>query len=211
MIRLMLVDDHALVRAGYRRLLEAEADMTVVAEAATADEAYAQLLAQGPDVAVVDLSLGQDSGVETIRRLLARQPGLGVLVSSMHDGAVFATQALRAGALGYLCKSCDPGQLVEGIRQVMAGQQVLSADIARAIAREAVAGHTPLDTLTPREFEVLRMAARGDSPAGIAERMHLSQKTIHNHLSMVRQKLEVDNDFKLLWLAMKHGLVEAAS
>lgn len=207
MIRILLVDDHAIVRAGYRRLLDAECDMKVVAEAATADAAYACVQAGGIDIVVLDLSLGQDSGLEVLRRILSRSPSLNVLVSSMHDTASFATQALRAGALGYFSKSADPGELVTAIRRINHGERVLSADIAQAVACAAVAGEEPLACLTPREFEVLRMAVRGDSTSGIAERMHLSPKTIHNHLSMVRQKLAADNDFKLLWLAIGYGLV----
>jgi two-component system invasion response regulator UvrY len=207
MIRILLVDDHAVVRSGYRRLLDAEPGLSVVAEAGNAEMAYQCVLAGGVDVAVVDLSLGSDSGIELIKHMLARLPSLKVLVFSMHDSPGFATQAMRAGALGYLTKSSEPSEMIRAIHCLAQGQKVLSSDIAQALAREALEGDTLLNRLTPREFEVLRMAVCGGTPAGIAETLHLSQKTVLNNLSNVRQKLNVENDFKLLWLAVKHGLV----
>lgn len=208
MIRILLVEDHAVVRNGYRRLLDAEQDMRVVAEAASADEAYACLVAGGVDLAVVDLNLKGGSGIEAIRRMLAREAGLRVLVISMHDNPSFVTQAMRAGALGYLTKNSEPEEMLTGLREVAAGRRVLSEDVARAVAAAALEGDAPLARLTPREFDVLRLAARGESPGTIARSMHLSQKTIHNHLSAIRQKLEADNDFKLLQLAARYGLID---
>ncbi len=208
MIKILLVEDHAVVRNGYRRLLDAEQDMRVVAEAASADEAYACLVAGGVDLAVVDLNLKGGSGIEAIRRMLAREAGLRVLVISMHDNPSFVTQAMRAGALGYLTKNSEPEEMLTGLREVAAGRRVLSEDVARAVAAAALEGDAPLARLTPREFDVLRLAARGESPGTIARSMHLSQKTIHNHLSAIRQKLEADNDFKLLQLAARYGLID---
>lgn len=207
MIEILLLDDHAVVRAGYKRLLDAEPGFRVVAEAAGADEAYACLLRQRLDVAVVDLSLRDGSGLEAIRRMLARQPDLRVLVLSMHHHPAFATQATRAGALGYLTKNSEPAEVIDAIRQVAAGRRVLSADMAQAVARQALAGDALMARLTPREFEVLRLAVQGESTTCIAESMHLSPKTILNHLSLIRQKLDADNDFKLLRVAARHGLV----
>lgn len=208
MIRILLLDDHAVVRTGYRRLIDAEPGLQVVAEAATADEAYACVVGGGIDVAVVDLSLRGASGIEAIRRMLARDPGLRVLVLSMHDSPGYATQAMRAGALGYLTKNSEPDEMLDAIRAVAAGRRVLSAEIAQALAGAALDGEQLLTRLTPREFEVLRMAASGEAAACIADRMHLSQKTVLNHLSAIRQKLDADNDFKLLRLAARHGLVD---
>lgn len=210
MIRILLLDDHAVVRSGYRRLLDAEAGLRVVAEAAGSDEAYAHLQKGGIDVAVVDLSLRGASGIEAIRRMLAREPALRVLVLSMHDNPGYVTQAMRAGALGYLTKNSGPDEVIDAIRAVAAGRRALSPDIAHALASAAIDGEHLLSRLTPREFEVLRMAAGGDSPADIAGRMHLSQKTVLNHMSMIRQKLQVENDFKLLHLVARHGLVDLA-
>ena len=131
MVNVLLLDDHAIVRTGYRRLIDAEPDLRVVAEASTADEAYA-LLQQGRiDVAVVDMSLRGASGIEAIRRFLARDAQLRVMVLSMHDSPGFVTQAMRAGALGYLTKSSEPADMLDGIRDVARGRRVLSPDIAQ--------------------------------------------------------------------------------
>lgn len=207
MIRILLLDDHAVVRTGYRRLLDAEAGFAVVAEAATADEACAAVARGGVDVAVADLSLRGSSGLEAIRRMLARAPALRVLVLSMHDHAGYVTQAMRAGALGYLTKSSEPTELFDAIHAVAAGRRTFSADILEVLARSSLDGDQALARLTPREFEVLRLAASGDSSADIANSMHLSQKTVHNHLSAIRSKLDADNDFKLIHEAVRLGLI----
>ena len=211
MLNVLLLDDHAVVRTGYRRLIDAEPDLRVVAEASTTDEAYALLQQGGIDVAVVDLSLKGASGVEAIRRFLARDPQLKVMVLSMHDSPGFVTQAMRAGALGYLTKSSEPADMLDGIRAVARGRRVLAPEIAQTLADAALDGNALLNRLTPREFEVLRMAATGEATRQIASQMHLSPKTVLNHLSMVRQKLDADSDFKLLRLAVRHGLVDLAS
>ena len=208
MIRILLVEDHAVVRNGYRRLFDAEDGMQVVGEAASADEAYARLVDLGADLAIVDLNLRGSSGIDAIRRMLAREPGLRVLVVSMHDNPSYVTQAMRVGALGYLTKNSEPVELLDAIRDVAAGRRVLSPDVAQALAGAALDGEALLSRLTPREFDVLRLAASGESPGAIASTMHLSQKTIHNHMSAIRQKLDADNDFKLLRLAARYGLID---
>lgn len=208
MIRIILVDDHAIVRNGYRRLLDAEPGLQVVGEAASADEANALILRSAADVAVVDLSLRGSSGIEAIRGMLARRPALKVLVLSMHEGAGHVTQALRSGALGYLTKYCEPGDVINGIRRVASGKRVFSPEIAQILATEAIDGEAAFAHLTPREFEVLRMLVHGESATGIASSMHLSPKTVLNYLTLIRQKLDADNDFKLLHLAARHGLVD---
>jgi len=208
MIRIILVDDHAVVRNGYRRLLDAEPGLQVVGEAGSADEANSLSLRTEADVALVDLSLRGSSGIEAIRGMLLRQPTLKVLVLSMHDGASHITQALRSGALGYLTKYCEPGDVIDGIRRVASGKRVFSPEIAQVLAEEAIDGEGALAHLTPREFEVLRMLAHGESANRIANSMHVSPKTVLNYLSLIRQKLDADNDFKLLHLAARHGLVD---
>ncbi len=208
MIRIALIDDHAIVRTGYRRLLSAEPDFEVVGEAASADEANALVLRTRPAVAVVDLSLKGSSGLEAIRGMLARHPALRVLVLSMHDGAGHVTQALKSGAHGYLTKYCEPDEVIDAIRRIAGGRRAFSPEIADVLAGQAVVGEAAVNALTPREFEVLRMLARGESASGIADCMHLSQKTILNYLSLIRQKLDADSDFKLLHFAVQHGMVE---
>ncbi|WP_334157347.1 response regulator transcription factor [Oryzomicrobium sp.] len=208
-LNVMLVDDHAVVRTGYRRLIDAEPGFTVVAEAASADEACAALRdAPRVDVVVMDLSLRQGSGLEAIRRLLDRQPDLRILVFSMHHQSAYVTQALRNGAVGYLTKHSEPLEMVAAIRKVAQGQQAFSDDVAQLLARLALEGSGELARLTPREFEVLRLTAGGEAPGAVATRLHLSPKTVFNHLSAIRQKLEVDNDLALFRLAARYGLVE---
>lgn len=208
MIRIVLIDDHAIVRTGYRRLLSAEPDFTVVGEAASAEEANALMQHVQPDVALVDLSLKGSSGLEAIRGMLSRQPRLRILVLSMHESIGHVTQALRSGAHGYLTKYSEPDEVIEALRRVATGRKAFSPDIAEALAGSAIEMGQPIQQLTPREFEVLRMLARGDAASEIAEAMHLSTKTILNYLSLIRQKLDADSDFKLLHLAARHGLVD---
>jgi DNA-binding NarL/FixJ family response regulator len=202
MIRIVLVDDHAVVRSGYRRLLCAEPDFDVVGEAASAPEANALVQQVRPDVAIVDLSLKGSSGLEAIAGMRARQPGLRVLVLSMHDSAGHVAQALKAGAHGYLTKRSEPEELITGIRAVMNGTRVLSSDVAAAVAP------APLDGLTPREFDMLRLLVHGESVQAIAAQLTISPKTVLNTLTSVRQKLGADNDFRLMHLAARLGIVE---
>jgi DNA-binding NarL/FixJ family response regulator len=158
-----------------------------------------------PDVAVVDLSLKGSSGLEAIAGMLARAPSLRVLVLSMHDGAGHLAQALKAGAHGYLTKCSEPEEVIDGIRAVVHGRRVLSRDMQAAAPPDDTAG---LDDLKPREFELLRLLVQGDSVQDIAAAMHLSPKTVLNYLTAIRQKLNADNDFKLMHLAARCGLVE---
>lgn len=210
MIRILLLDDHAVVRAGYRQLIDAESDLQVAAEASTSAQACELLRQQAIDVAVVDLSLKGDSGLEAIRRLRDRQPDLKVLVFTMHAQESYALQALRAGALGYLTKDSDPEDMLDALRQVARGRRVFSGEIAQVLLSDAArAGHGDLlDRLTPREFDVLRLVTAGDPVSEIAQALHISEKTVFNTMSLVRQKLDVRSDFKLLRLAVEQGLVQ---
>jgi two-component system invasion response regulator UvrY len=207
-IRILLVDDHVVVRSGYRRFLDAEPDFEVVAEAGRADDAYKRILEGGIDVAIIDLSMPGGSALELMPRIVARQPDLKILVFSMHDHSSFVTQAMRAGAFGYLSKCSEPAEMVRAIRDVAAGRRVFSADIAQKLAREAIDGASLLDRLTPREFEILRLAVQGTAPAEIAANLHLSPKTVRNNLTSVRQKLEVSSDFELFRIAVRNQIAD---
>jgi len=208
-IRVVLVDDHAVVRSGYRRLIELEEHMTVLAEFAEGEAAYAWLAAQAADVLVLDLSMPGRGGLDTLARLKQRQPELRVLVFSMHDSAAMVTQALRAGADGYLTKSSAPQLLIEAIARVHGGERVLSDDV-RAHAASATVGaeDAPHEQLTPREFEIFRRLAQGMPVETIAETLCLSAKTVANYQSAIRQKLGVESAVDLLRLARRHGLDE---
>jgi DNA-binding NarL/FixJ family response regulator len=207
-IRVMLVDDHAVVRAGYRRLIDAEDDMRLVAEAENADQACVALREHSPQVVVMDLSLREGSGLDAIARLLQRQSDLRVLVFSMHQSAGHVTQALRNGALGYITKNSDPLEMIAAIRTVAQGRKVFSSDIAHVLACEAVQHQNPMHSLSPREFDILRMFSAGATPGAVGEQLHLSPKTVFNHLSNIRRKLDVRTEMELLLLASRHGLVQ---
>jgi DNA-binding NarL/FixJ family response regulator len=208
MIRIVLVDDHAIVRSGYRRLLSAEADFDVVGEAASVQEANALVGRVQPDVAVVDLSLKGSSGLEAIAGMRARLPALRVLVLSMHDSAGHLAQALKAGAHGYLTKCSEPEEVIEAIRGVVDGRRMLSRDMQQLQTTAPPEGEEALHELKPREWELLRLLVQGESVQAIATVMHLSPKTVLNYLTCIRQKLHAENDFKLMHLAARSGLVD---
>jgi DNA-binding NarL/FixJ family response regulator len=206
-VRLLLADDHAIVRAGYRHLLERQDRFAVVAEAATAEEAYALFRQHRPDVVVTDLAMPGASGLEAIRRILSADAAARVLVFSMHVSPDVALAALRAGALGYITKSSPPDVLLRAIADVLVGRLVLSPDIAQALALARLPGQRrPLEQLTPREFDVLCMLVSPASVHDIAQRLQLSVKTIHNLHYQIKTKLGVGTDIELTRLAMSWGL-----
>lgn len=207
-VRVMLVDDHAVVRAGYRRLLADEPDLRVVAEHADADAAHAALLALPPgtvELLVLDLSMPGRSGLDLLRQVRQRWPALPVLVFSMHDSPALVAQALQAGAAGYVTKSSEPAALVAALRRVARGETgVLSPDIAGEGASPAALAPQPL--LSAREFEVLRGLVEGLTLDQIAERLHLSGKTVSNYQTQIRQRLGVATALDLLRYAQAHSL-----
>lgn len=206
--RVLLVDDHSVVREGYRRLLEGESGITVVGEAADAVAACEYALALDPDVVVMDIGLPGVSGIDAMRRMLAHRPGLRVLIFSMHDDAIFCSRALQAGALGYLSKSSAPETLVQAVQAVARGEQYLSPDLARNLARaDSPDGRSALEALTAREFEVLRLLARGETLGRIAEKLGVSEKTVANHQSAVREKLGIRNGVQLARFAEQLGVL----
>ena len=211
-VRVLLADDHAVVREGYRRLLERTPDIKVVAETGTGEEAYRLFCDLAPDVVIMDINLPGMSGVEATRRVVAREPQAKVLIFSMHEDAMFASRALQAGARGYVTKASAPEVLVDAVRAVSAGKAYISQDVAQQLALQALPGQRlPLNHLSPREFEVFRLLAEGRSVAEIAQVMCLSQKTIANYQSSIRQKLELTNAAQVVRLAMSHGLLEQGS
>lgn len=208
MIRLLLVDDHPVVRAGYQRLLEQSGDMRVVAQAGQADEAITEFATHAPDVTVTDLAMPGLGGLELIRRLLARTASARILVFSMHDSAMLVRRAFDVGARGYLSKSSAPETLLEAVRRVHGGEDY----IGPGLPAEWQAGGTPparLDALTPREFEIFRLLARGESLSECASVLNLSQKTISNHQTMIKEKLGVSTTAALVHLALRHGVIAA--
>jgi DNA-binding NarL/FixJ family response regulator len=207
LVTVLLVDDHAVVREGYRRLLERDAKIQVVGEAANSMQAYERALSLDPEVIVMDIALPGVSGIEAMRRILARRPQQCVLMFSMHDDAIFPARALEAGARGYVSKASAPEVLVDAISAVARGERYLSPDVHRVMAQQASSEAKSLvDTLTAREFEVLRLLARGDTVKRIGEKLGLSEKTVANHQSAIREKLGARNGVQLARVAAELGL-----
>ena len=208
-VKVLLADDHAVVREGYRRLLERTPDIHVLAETGTGEDAYRLFCELAPDVVVMDINLPGMSGIEATRRILAREPQAKVLIFSMHEEAMFASRALQAGARGYVTKASAPEVLVDAVRALAEGRPYISQDVAQQLALQTLPGQRlPLNHLSPREFEVFRLLAEGRSVPEIAQVMCLSQKTIANYQSTIRQKLELTNAAQVVRLAMSHGLLD---
>lgn len=208
-IRVLLADDHSVVRAGYRHLLQSAADIQIIAEADSGEEAYRLYAETKPDVTVMDISMPGMGGLEALRRIRAQDLSARVLMFTMHDDAVFPSRALEAGARGYLSKSCPPEALVEAVRAIAAGHKYLGQDVAQKVALQMVIGTGDLlQKLSAREFEVFNLLAQGLPLNELAERMHMDYKTVVNVQSRIRQKLAVENTAQLVMLAIRAGVIK---
>jgi two-component system invasion response regulator UvrY len=208
-IRVMLVDDHAVVRVGFRMLLSASADIEVIAEADSGELAYQRYPEIKPDVVIMDLSMPGMGGIETVRRLLARDKTARVLVLSAHEDTAHPKRVLKAGALGYLSKRTAPEELIEAVRAIAAGRIYLDADIARKLATQDMANASgTVEALSEREFAVFIQLARGQSVNRIAEILTLSPNTVGTHLYNIKQKLGAGNQAELMLIALRNGLIE---
>ncbi len=204
-LRVVLADDHAVVRAGYRRLLELEPGLRVVAEFADGESAYLWLSEHPADVLILDLSMPGQGGLATLQRLHQRVPRLRVLIFTMHDSPVLAAQLLKAGASGYLTKSSPPESLIDAVHQVAAGEQVLSVDIAQAMRKGE--SDLPHQQLSPREFDVFLLLAQGIAVEQIASQRCLSVKTAANYQTIVRHKLGLNSALEMYRYAQTCGLL----
>ena len=195
--RVLLVDDHPIVREGLARVIDGEADLAVCGTAVNARQALAAVEATAPDIAIVDVSLDGSHGIELVRELKARHPGLNVLMLSMHDESLYAERALRAGAKGYLMKREPPQKLLQAIRGVAAGGLCFS-DAVTASVLEHVAGTRrgaallPMDKLSDRELQILELIGLGRTTRQIAEELHVSVKTVQAHREHLKEKLQLD-------------------
>jgi DNA-binding NarL/FixJ family response regulator len=209
-VRVLLVDDHAVVRAGYRLLLQNAASIDVIAEAATGEAACRLFAELSPDVVVMDLSLPGIGGLEAIRRIRLRDEHARILVFSMHEDTPFVEQALAAGASGYLTKRSAPRAMVEAVKQIAAGGRYLDAELAERLALRKVRGRdSPLAGLSTREFEIFCLLAEGRSAAEVAKRLSLSYKTVANYGTQLKTKLDVGTVAELTRLAIRHGVIAA--
>ena len=207
-MKILLVDDHAVVRQGYASLLKALIPELQVSEATSGEAALAQVQQEIPNLVILDLGLPGLSGLETCRRL--RQPGLPVLVFSMHDELALVRQALDAGACGYLTKRCAPDVLVEAVRKVLSGLPYIEQSLATELARQRPGDgttHPRLADMTPREMEIFLMLARGTPTREIAERLCISSKTVSNHMALLKSKLQVSSQAELVHLAINTGVL----
>ena len=209
-LRIILVDDHAVVRAGYNMLLKNAPEITVVAEASNGEEAYQLYSAHKPDVVVMDLSLPGIGGIEAIKRICSRDNKATILVFSMHEEVIFVEQALQAGASGYITKSTDPQLLVDAIIRLSKGEKYIDAELAQRLAYEKSRGQDSLlSDLSTREFEIFCMLAEGSNTSEIAKRLCLSYKTVANYSTQIKSKLNVSTVADIARLAIRHNIIQA--
>ncbi|MGO9390083.1 response regulator [Rhodoblastus sp.] len=205
---IMLVDDHVIVREGFRSLLQKQPRLKIVAEAADGAEAYRLFKETRPDLVIMDLTMPGFGGIEAIKRIRQWDPAARILVFTMHQNAAYAVQAIRAGAKGYVTKSSPPDALVRAAFDVLLGRIALSADIDHELALSRVTD-TPAatDVLTPREFEILRMLLAERSTDDIADILHVSPKTVANTRYLIKAKLGVGSDIELVLVAQRQGIL----
>jgi two-component system, NarL family, response regulator LiaR len=212
-IKILIADDHAVVRDGTRQILEHEADMDVVAEAADGAEAIRLAGTSRPDVAIIDIAMPGVDGIEATKQIKQLYPGIAVLILSAYDDDQFVFSLLEAGAAGYLLKSVRGRELIEAVRQVHAGESVLHPSIARKVLNRFVpapgklAGQKPTEVLSDRETEVLKLATRGLSNQQIADELCLSLRTVQAHLGHIFSKLQVSSRTEAVVRALKEGWV----
>ena len=205
---IMLVDDHAVVREGYRSVLQKQPGLRVVAEAEDGAEAYRLFKETEPDLVIMDLTMPGIGGIEVIRRIRQWDPGARILVFTMHQNAAFAIQAIRAGARGYVTKTSPPDAIVRAVYDVLDGRIALSPDIDHELALSRLADETiAADLLTAREFEVLRLLLAERTTEDIAALLHLSPKTVANLHYLIKCKLGVGSDIELVRLALRQGIL----
>jgi len=208
-IRIMLADDHAIVRQGFRMILAAEADMEVIAEVSNGREALETGSALQPDVCVMDVTMPELNGIEAARRLMQASPKTRVLALSMHKDAVYVREMLRAGAKGYLLKDCSTKDLLKAVRLVAQGKGFLSPEVSGAVIDDYRKHVTnPIDLLTSREREVLQMIAESKTNKEIAMGLNLSVYTVEAHRGRIMEKLNLHSLGELVRFAMRNGLID---
>lgn len=209
-INVMLVDDHAVVRMGFKMLLESDADIKVIAEAESGEQSIQRYVEHKPDVVVMDITMPGIGGLEAIERILAKDNAAKILVLSAHEDSVHPKRVLNAGAMGYLTKRSAAEELIKAIRTVAAGKKYLEASVAQQMAIQQLSGdQNPVDVLSPREFEVFMALAKGKTTNEIAETLFLSPRTVGTHLYNIKQKLNANNSAEIALIAMRSGLLDA--
>lgn len=209
-INVMLVDDHAVVRMGFKMLLESDADIKVIAEAESGEQSIQRYVEHKPDIVVMDITMPGIGGLEAIERILAKDSAARILVLSAHEDSVHPKRVLNAGAMGYLTKRSAAEELIKAIRTVASGKKYLEASVAQQMAIQQLSGdQNPVDVLSPREFEVFMALAKGKTTNEIAETLFLSPRTVGTHLYNIKQKLNANNSAEIALIAMRSGLLDA--
>ncbi|MFC2001190.1 response regulator [Chloroflexota bacterium] len=212
-IKILIADDHAVVREGTKQILEQESDMEVVAEAADGEEAVRLADSSKPDVAIIDIAMPKVDGVEATKQIKALFPTIAVLILTAYDDDQFVFGLLEAGAAGYLLKSVRGREIIDAVRRIYAGESVLHPTIARKVlnrfipSQDKLSRHKPLDVLSDREMEVLKLAAKGLSNQDIANDLCLSLRTVQAHLGHIFNKLQVSSRTEAVVRALKEGWV----
>lgn len=208
-MRVVIADDHGIVRSGIRLLLERQGDLEVVAEAADGIEARNTVVREKPDLAILDVRMPGLTGLQATREIKAQSPGTSVLILSMHDDERYLFEALKAGASGYVLKSQADTDLLEAIRSIERGEPFLSPDAEQSVIRDLLeTGEPPGSNLTPREEEIVKLVAEANTTREIAAMLHLSEKTVENHRANAMKKLGMRDRVELVRFAIRQGLIE---
>ena len=208
-INVMLVDDHAVVRMGFKMLLESDSGIKVIAEAENGEAAIKLFVEHKPDVVVMDITMPGIGGMEAIERIMAKDSNAKILVLSAHEDSVHPKRVLNIGAMGYLTKRSAAEEMIKAIRQVASGKKYIEASVAQQMAIQQLSGdQSPVDVLSEREFEVFMSLAKGKTTNEIAETLFLSPRTVGTHLYNIKQKLNANNSAEIALIAMRSGLLE---
>ncbi|MFW5431231.1 MAG: response regulator [Methylophilaceae bacterium] len=208
-IKVMLVDDHAVVRMGFKMLLETTSDIKVIAEAESGEDAIKSFQEHNPDVIVMDITMPGIGGMEAMERILAKESATKILVLSAHEDSVHPKRVLNIGAMGYLTKRSAAEELIKAIHSVAKGTKYIEASIAQQMAIQQLSGEqNPVDVLSEREFEVFMSLAKGKTTNEIAETLFLSPRTVGTHLYNIKQKLNASNSAEIALIAMRSGLID---
>ena len=207
-IRVLLVDDHQIVRVGFRRLIETTSDIRVLAEAQSGEESYQLVNDLRPDIIIMDINMPGIGGLEAIGRLRKRNVKEKIIALTVHETEPFPSRVLAAGAQGYLSKRCAPQELIQAIRKVHRGETFVTNQVMREINKTPGNDEAAINKLTPREFQVFSLLAEGRTAVEIGHDMNLSHKTIHSHRSNIMKKLKLETSFSIVQFAILQGIVK---
>ena len=207
-IHIVVADDHPVVRSGLLRFMDDEDNITVIGEATSGEQAYSLFKELTPDVLVMDVSMQGMSGLESLRRILIRYPSAKVIVYTLHDDPFFAGLAINSGAMGYVTKLSDINELVKAIKIVVSGKNYISSDIAQKMATQTMSDHeNPFKSLTPREFEIFSLLAKGRSVKDISDILNIGSKTVANYQTQIKQKLDIHSPVEFVSLAIQYNVI----